>query len=108
MSFKLALHPCDTFRMNKSLGRSSIQEFDYRAKLLLGFLGGGGRSDSLYSCADSGTLRPIPEPGLSTQLHPLFCTLDVWHLFLEAIYPLHLLASKARSDSRQDQRALRG
>jgi hypothetical protein len=106
MLFKLTLHSCNTVRMDQPLGRSSIQKLNYTTELFLGVFGGGGRTDSLYSCAYSGTLRPIPKSGLATQLHPLFRTLDIRHLFLEAEYAFHLLASKARNDLGQDQPAL--
>ena len=92
--------------MDQPLGRSSVQELNYTTELFLGIFGGGGRTDSLYSCAYSGSLRPIPQSSLATQLHPLFRTLDIRHLFLEAEYAVHFLASKARNDSGQDQRAL--
>jgi|GEM_PF-927220 hypothetical protein len=106
MFFKLTLHSCNTVRMDQPLGRSSIQELNYTTELFLGIFGGGGRTDSLYSCAYSGSLRSIPQSSLATQLHPLFRTLDIRHLFLEAEYAVHFLASKARNDSGQDQRAL--
>ena len=91
--------------MDQPLGRGSIQELNYTTELFLGVFGGGSRTDSLYSCAYLGTLRTIPQSGLGTQLHPLFRTLNIRHLFLEAEYAFHFLASKARNDSGQDQRA---
>ena len=105
MLFKLTLHSGNTVRMDQPLGRGSIQELNYTTELFLGVFGGGGRTDFLYSCAYFGTLRPIPKSGLGTQLHPFFCALDIWHLFLEAEYAFQFLASKARNDSGQDQRA---
>ena len=106
MFFKLTLHSCNTVRMDQPLGRSSIQELNYTTELFLGIFGRGGRTDSFYSCAYFCTLRPISQSSLATQHHPLFRTLDIRHLFLEAEYALHSLASKARNDSGQGQRAL--
>jgi hypothetical protein len=105
MFFKLTLQSRNTIRMDQPLGRSSIQELNYATELFLGIFGGSRRMDSFYSCAYFGTLRPIPQSSLATQLHPLFCTFDIRHLFLEAEYAFHFLASKARNDSGQDQRA---
>lgn len=92
--------------MDQPLSRSSIQDLNCTWELFLGIFGGGSGTDFLYSCAYSGTLRPIPQSGLSTQLHPLFRTLDIRHLFLEAEYAFQFLASKARNDPGQDQRVL--
>ena len=92
--------------MDQPLSRSSIQDLNCTTELFLGVFGRGSGTDFLYSCAYSGTLRPISESGLSTQLHPLFRTLDIRHLFLEAEYAFQFLASKARNDPGQDQRAL--
>ncbi len=92
--------------MDQPLSRSSIQDLNCTTELFLGVFGRGSGTDFLYSCAYSGTFRPIPQSGLSTQLHPLFRTLDIRHLFLEAEYAFQFLASKARNDPGQDQRAL--